>query len=796
MKNKIYPTEIDALKKFVRAADYLAAAQIYLQDNVLLQHKLKQVDIKPRLLGHWGTCPGINFVYAHINRLIIKNEAEILIVIGPGHGFPAMQANLFLEGSLTKYYPKTIPFNEKGLKEICERFSAPYGYPSHSNPAAPGAILEGGELGYSLSVAFGSVLDNPDLITCCFIGDGEAETGPIAAAWHVNKILSPKENGAVLPILDINGYKISGPTIFGRMSDIELAKLFEGYGYEPFFVTEDNNEDIHEQMVKTIDTCYTKIRNIQHQARNTDEDTTKPRWPMIVLRTPKGWHSVQEYNGTKLEGNCQSHQVILKDCKTDQKQLHTLEQWLQSYRFEELFKKDLFGRMQFCDEIKSLIPQKGMASGSQSYAFGGEIVQKLRYPSLKKLANQVPTPGTEKDSSMKKCGSFLEEVFKLNKKANNLRIFSPDETYSNKIDAVFNETKRSWQWPNESWDEDMAREGKVMEMLSEHTLFGLLHGYNVTGRHGVFVSYEAFVQVIASMADQYVKFVKASQEVPFRKPLPALNIILTSLLERQDHNGFSHQNPSFISSMMEKDGNIIHSYFPPDANSMLVTMKECFQSRNRLNCIVAGKKQQYNWLSLTQAEKQMDQGIMTWDFTSDTDPQIVLAASGDYVTNECLAAIQIMKTLLPNTRLRFVNVSELTALGVGDETVASNSTFLDQFFTQHKGVVYNFHGYPHTIKKLLFDYSGCQRIKVNGYLEEGSTTTPFDMETRNKTSRYHLILDMIEKLQAQEDINQEEYQTVKKEIDQKLKDHKTYILEHGVDPKEIEEWQWKPIQKQ
>ncbi len=791
MKTKIHTNEIDALKKYVRAADYLAATQIYLQDNVLLQRPLKHVDIKPRLLGHWGTCPGINFLYANINRLIVKNEANMLIVIGPGHGFPAMQANLFLEGSLTKFYPKKIPFNAKGVREICERFSAPYGYPSHSNPAAPGAILEGGELGYSLSVAFGSVLDNPDLITCCLVGDGEAETGPIASAWHTNKLFSPKENGAVLPILDVNGYKISGPTFFGRMNNVELAKLFEGYGYEPFFVTESQDYDVYEQMAEIMDTCYSRIQNIQYQVRELGEDIEKPRWPMIILRTPKGWHSVDYEDKTKIEGNCKSHQVILKNCKKDKKELRALEQWFKSYKFEELFKKKMFGQFEFCNEIKSLIPKKGKASGSQKYAFGGDIVQKLKYPDLKRLANKGFAPGTEKSSSMEKCGDFLEELFKQNKKNNNFRIFSPDETYSNKIHAVFNETHRSWQWPIEDWDEDLAREGKVMEMLSEHTLFGLMHGYNVTGRHGVFVSYEAFVQVIASMADQYVKFVKASYEVPFRKPLPAMNVILTSLLERQDHNGFSHQNPSFISSMMEKEGDIVHAYLPPDTNSMLVTMKECFQSRNRLNLIVAGKKPQFNWLTLSQAEKQMDKGIMTWNFASDKDPQIVLAASGDYVTNECLAAIQIMKKLLSTIRIRFVNISELTTLGVGDHTVASDSDFLDKFFTKHKGVVFNFHGYPHTIKKLLFDYSGCRRIKVNGYIEEGSTTTPFDMETRNKTSRYHLILDMAEKLYEQEDIDKEEYKKVKKEIETRLKEHRTYIIKHGLDPKKIEEWQWK-----
>ncbi len=790
MSHIISPIEVDALKKYVRATDYLAATQIYLRDNVLLQRPLRHEDIKPRLLGHWGTCPGINFVYANVNRLICKNNADILIVIGPGHGFPAMQANLFVEGSLSKFYPKQIPYNSKGLKEICERFSAPYGYPSHSNPEAPGAILEGGELGYSLSVAYGSVLDNPDLITCCLVGDGEAETGPIAAAWHANKLLSPKSDGAVLPILDVNGYKISGPTFFGRMSDVELAKLFEGYGYEPFFVEEGRDYDVYEKMAETMDNCYSRIRYLQLRAREMGEDIEKPRWPMIVLRTPKGWNSVGYDEDVKLEGNCKSHQVILKHAKSEKKHLKGLEKWFKSYRFGELFQKKLLGKFEFCPEIKSFIPKKGRASGSQKHAFGGDIVQDLKYPAISRLAMKGFYPGMVKTSSMKKCGAFLEQLIRLNKKQDNIRIFSPDETYSNKINAVFNETKRAWQWPNNEWDDDMAREGKVMEMLSEHTLFGMMHGYNVTGRHGVFVSYEAFVQVIASMADQYAKFVKASQNVKFRKPLPAMNVILTSLLERQDHNGFSHQNPSFISSMMEKDGNIIHTYLPPDSNSMLVAMKECFQSRDRLNIIVAGKKPQFNWLTLSQAEKQMECGIMTWEFVSDKNPQVVLAASGDYVTNECLASIQIMRKLLPGVRIRFVNVSELTALGVGDETVSSDSKFLDKFFTQDKGVVFNFHGYPQTIKKLLFDYDGCRRVKVNGYLEEGSTTTPFDMETRNRTSRYHLVMDMVEKLYKQEDISKSEYNVIIKDIEKRLKDHRAYIIKYGVDPEEVEDWSW------
>ena len=785
--SKIKQTEIDSLKKYVRAANYLSVAQIYLKDNILLKEPLKSEHIKPRLLGHWGTCPGISFVYAQINRLIKNQKASFLYVVGPGHGFPAIQANLFLEKSLSKFYPEKIPYNEKGIEEICKNFSAPYGYPSHSNPAAPGAILEGGELGYSLSVSFGAVLDNPDLIVCCLVGDGEAETGPLAAAWHANKVLNPAENGAVLPVVHLNGYKISGPTILGRMSNKEIKNMFTGFGYKPFIVEKNNKQDIYATMAETMDQSYHLIRDIQNQARS-GHDVEKPQWPVIILKTPKGWTGVKTDQNTKLEGNCKSHQVILSDVKTNDKHLKKLEQWLKSYDFHKLISSNK-KEFQFEKGVNFLIPPTNQACGQQKYAYGGEVFQKITLPNLKKLAISKKTiQDNTKSSSMSLAGSFLKELFKLNKEKNNFRIFSPDETYSNKIDAVFTETKRSWQWPLKSFDTDLQRQGKVIEMLSEHTLFGMLHGYTVTGRLGLFVSYEAFVQVIASMADQYAKFIKASLKVPFRKPLPALNIILTSLLERQDHNGFSHQNPSFLSSMLEKDNEIISAYLPPDANSMLVTMTKIMTSTNSLNLIIAGKKEQYNWLTLEQAQKQMKHGIMTWDFISDKNPDIVLTSSGDYVTNETLAAIPLLKSSLPQIKIRFVNVSELTALSIGDKTIKSDTKFLDKYFTKNKGVIFNFHGYPQTIKKLLFDYSGSNRFKINGYIEEGSTTTPFDMETRNKTSRYHIILDAIEVLLQQKNITKKEYQKVKIEITKKLQSHKKYILKNGNDPQEITDW--------
>ena len=547
-------TQDTPLQKYVRAANYLSVAQIYLKDNITLKRPLEFKDIKPRLLGHWGTCPGINFVYAHINHIIIKNNAKCIYIVGPGHGFPAIQANLFIEKALTKYYPDTIPYSEKGLIDICSRFSAPYGYPSHSNPAAPGAVLEGGELGYSLSVAFGTVLDNADLIACALVGDGEAETGPLAASWQVNKLLSPITDGAVLPIVHVNGYKISGPTFFGRMSNEEVAKYFEGLGYHPMIVDFDNEKDIYETMSETMDKAYKEIRDIQQKARSGKE-IVKPKWPMIFLRTPKGWTGVQEADNKKLEGNCLSHQVILGQVQSNKAHLKMLEEWLKSYNFDELIEEIDNEKLQFIKEIEELIPKEGMSCGTQELSLGGNIMKALKLPEMSQNSFRFHEPyrGKTKDSALQVAGEYFKDILKMNKSNDNFRIFSPDETYSNKIDAVFSETKRVWQWPLKDFDKDFGREGKVMEMLSEHTLFGLMHGYTVTGRHGVFVSYEAFVQVVASMADQYAKFIKASKDVQWRKPLPPMNIILTSLLERQDHNGFSHQNPSFISSMTEKD---------------------------------------------------------------------------------------------------------------------------------------------------------------------------------------------------------------------------------------------------
>ncbi|MCH4293306.1 phosphoketolase family protein [Shewanella sp. 3B26] len=783
------PHEISALKKFVRATNFLATSQIYLKQNVLHKRPLAHGDIKPRLLGHWGTCPGINFVYANVNRLIVKHKRPFLYLVGPGHGFPAVQANLFIEGSLSHFYPETIPYNETGIEDICKKFSAAYGYPSHANPEAPGQILEGGELGYSLSVGFGAVLDNPDLIATVLVGDGEAETGPLAASWYANRLINPATCGAVLPIVHINGYKISGPTRMGRMSHEELDLEFRGLGYHPIIVDDQQDEDVYVQMTNAMDLAYSMINDIQTRARS-GEDVCKPRWPVILMRTAKGWTGVSEDNGKKLEGNCESHQVIVNKCATDKKHLEALDNWLASYGFADLYKINDQGVLEFDAEIASLIPPKELTIGRQRLSYGGEVVRALSNPELTKLAYGPEVPRGHRGYSMNKMGEWMREAFKLNRDQRNLRIFSPDETYSNQLQAVFEETDRAWQWPIESWDQDMARDGRVLELLSENLLFGMMHGYTVTGRHGMFPTYEAFSQVVSSMADQYCKYVYASQGVHFRKPLPSCNVVLSSLLERQDHNGYSHQNPSFLGAMLEKHPEIISAYLPADANSTLVYTERAYADRDKLNIIVAGKKELPQWLTLDEARRQAKDGLMIWDFASDEDPDVVLAGCGDYATQECMASLVLIRELLPRVRVRFVSVSELNSNGLGSRKFQQKPWMMDEVFTKDKGVVFNYHGYPNTIKKLVFDYKGSHRFRIKGYEEEGSTTTPFDMGVRNGTSRYHLVIDMAYKLFQQGIIDETQHVAITTDMLQRLVDHKNYIKANGVDPIHIENWVW------
>lgn len=778
MENKI-----ENIKKYFRAANYLSAIQIYLQDNFLLREKLDHSHIKPRLLGHWGTCPGINFVYANMNALILEHNLNSLFILGPGHGFPALQANLFMEGTLGIYDGKA-PRNEEGIAHIAKNFSYPYGYPSHSNPAAPGVILEGGELGYSLGTAWGTVLDNPDLLTVCLVGDGEAETGPTATAWHLAKFANPKRDGAVLPILHLNGYKISGPTIFGRMKNEELLELFRGYGYEPFIVDQ-NHGDIFEIMQNTLENCLQKINHLKENGKN--EEDSYPRFPMIILRTLKGWTGIKELKGERIEDNCLSHQVVGTNAKTDTEELGAVEGWLRSYNFEELWRDG-----DFVEEIKSLIPPPELAMGNNKHTFGLKNVgEPLKLPDYREFTEDASIPGTIGSSSMVRIGAFLKKVFEYNQSSQNFRLFSPDETYSNKINAVFENTQRSFDGPIAPWDKDLGEYGRVMEMLSEHSLQALMQGYVLTGRHGVFASYEAFVQVVSSMADQYAKFLRIAREISWRGDIPSFNYILTSSGWRQEHNGFSHQNPGFIDSMLQKQGCFVRVYFPPDGNSSLAVMKACLESKNQINIIIAGKTLEPRWLTPELSEKSVQEGIMIWDFASEEDPDIVFSAAGEYLTKEALAAIKILKEETPEIKSRFVNILEISSIGIGNSLCRVPMYEFEHYFTKDKPVIFNFHGYPETLKQVLFDHqSGERQFFVHGYVENGSTTTPFDLHIRNGTSRYNLVIEAITVLAKKGKLDSNKAEMLIDKYNKKISAHREYIIRFGLDPEEIENWKW------
>ncbi len=772
--------KITDLEKFRRVADYLTAAQLFLQDNFLLERPLTFDDVKSRILGHWGSGPGVNFAYAHLNQMIKKYGQETMFVLGPGHAFPALQANLFLEGSLQEFYPQATHTYE-GIEYICRGFSWPYGFPSHSNPGTPGVILEGGELGYSLSTSYGAALDNPNMIVACLVGDGENETGPSSAAWHINKIIDPKTNGTVLPILHLNGYKISAPTVYGRMSDEELTALFTGYGYTPRIVSGDN---IDEQMEAALDWAHELIWSI----KKSPDNIVAPKLPMIVMRTIKGWGGVKELDGKKVEGNCLSHQVVLAEAKTNPEQLRLLEEWLRSYKIDELFDRE----HGFGDFINNILPEKHQRMGMSPHALGGSPVYKpLNLPNVESYAAEVSEPGKKLGSSMVQTGRYLKEVFDLNAENRNFRMMSPDETYSNKLDAVFEATSRGWVWPQESWDMDMKTDGRVMEMLSEHNLQGLAQGYTITGRHSVFASYEAFIQVISSMTDQYGKFLKHANEFPWRGAFPSLNYILTSSAWRQDHNGLSHQNPGFIDDVLRRHADFVDVYFPADVNTTLVAMEKMLSSTRQINAVAAGKTDEPQWLTIDQARQQINKGIMIWDFASDANPDVVMVGVGDYMTKEVIAAIDLAKREYPEIRLRFVNVSSLTARGFGQGQNHIGQDEFDHFFTADKPVICDFHGYPETIKAILFNYeTNDLRFDVRGYIESGSTTTPFDMQARNKTSRYDLIIAIFKKLAHMNRISHAQAGEIVSKYEGKLAENLQYIKDYGIDMPEIENWKW------
>lgn len=775
--------ESKALEKYLRAANYLTAAQIFLQDNFMMDRELTFDDVKPRLLGHWGSGPGVNFAYAHLSSLAKKHDQKTMFVLGPGHAFPALQANLFMEGTLSKYYPE-VHQNIEGISHICRQFSWPYGFPSHSNPGTPGVILEGGELGYSLSTSYGAAMDNPDLMVACLVGDGEAETGPTAGAWHLNKLVNPRTDGVVLPILHLNGYKISAPTVFGRMSNYELMTLFTGYGYHPRIVDVTRADDPHVEMAEALEWAWQLIQEVR-----ASSDTVAPRMPMLIMRTYKGWTGVKYLGSDKIEGNCLSHQVVLTEAKTDPAQLKLLNDWLQSYKFNKLFD----AHHGFGEYVDTVLPENpDLRMGNSAHARGGEPVYvPLNLPDPEKFSEDATVPGTIGSSSMRRSGLYLEEVFKLNADKKNFRLMSPDETYSNKLDQVFGTVKRAWQWPIADWDKDFAQDGRVMEMLSEHNLQGLTQGYVLTGRHAIFASYEAFVQVVVSMMDQYAKFLKHARTTPWRGDIASLNYILTSSGWRQDHNGFSHQNPGFIDDVLRREGDFVNVYFPPDGNTTLVVLEEMLRSKKQINVMIAGKTLEPRWLTPALARQQLQAGIMTWDFASDLDPDIVIAAAGDYPVKEAMAAIDLIKQERPDVKIRMVCISSLTSAGLGQGGVPMTRVGFEEQFTADKPVLFNFHGYPETVKSILFNYTRHpDRFDIRGYTENGSTTTPFDMHVRNKTSRYNLVQAAFNLLAHSGCVSDEDARVIYDKYQRLIDENTEYIKTNGVDKPEIDAWVW------
>lgn len=765
---------VQALKEYVRAANYLTVTQLYLKDNYLLTKRLLPADIKDRLLGHWGTCPGINFVYANLNYFITQNKKQVIFILGSGHGFPALQANLFLEKTLEQFYPQAN-HTPDGIGYISKYFSWPYGFPSHSWPGCPGTILEGGELGYALATAYGSVIGNPDLITACLIGDGEAETGTTATSWHLNKFINPKDDGAVLPILHLNEYKISGPTIFGRMPEKSLKALFRGYGYKPIIVKGPN---IYQKMIKSLESAHELIKKIKKGKLDITQDS-----PLIILKTPKGWTGPKSVDGKKIENNNLSHQIVAKNCKTDLSELQIINQWLKSYKFNDLF--DL--KTGFNKKIWSIIPEQNLRMGLNTHAYSAKQIIPLSLKALKNFTVNTICPGQTSASPMKTIGKYLENVFKNNK---NIRLFSPDEIYSNKLDAVLKSTTRVFNLEKKPWDTDIENHGQVIEMLSENALQGLAQGYALTGRHSIIASYEAFLDIISSMAHQYAKFIFQALSYKWRKDIPSLNYILTSSGWRQEHNGYSHQNPGFVSSLLNTQYGFVKAFYPPDANSTLAALKRSLEKNNTINMITSDKRESLNWLEIDKAEEYCSRGISIWDFASSPNPDFIFAAAGDHMTTEALGAISLLKAEFKELKFRFVNISVINGEGIGYEGDLGDKEFCD-YFTSDKPVIINFHGYPSLIKSLIFNKPNSHRFKVFGYIEKGSTTTPFDMLTRNKTDRYNLAINAIETLIKEGKIEYYKGQKIINLYRKILEEHQSYIFEFGIDPAPITNWKWK-----
>ncbi len=783
MGGKLSAKQIELMQAYWNAANYLTVGQIYLKDNPLLERPLTIEDVKPRLLGHWGTTSGLNFIYTHLNRLITENDLNMIYVIGPGHGGPGIVAHTYLEGSYSEIYPH-IEQNRDGIKRLFRQFSWPYGIPSHVAPETPGSIHEGGELGYSLLHAFGAAYDNPDLIVACVVGDGEAETGPCATSWHSTKFLNAAKDGAVLPILHLNGFKIANPTVLARISRDELESLFRGYGYTPHFLEGDDPASMHEQMAATLDAMLAEIHKIQKRARE-EGNTERPSWPMLILRTPKGWTGPKVVDGKQVEGTWRSHQVPFAELHEKPGHLKILEDWMKSYKPEKLFDDE--GKLRA--ELAELAPKGRRRMGMNPHANGGLVLEPLRLPQFREYAVEVTEPGSPETEATRVLGGYLRDVMKLNLEKRNFRVFGPDETASNRLQAVMEVTGKTWEASTLPIDENLATDGRVMEILSEHMCEGWLEGYLLTGRHGFFSCYEAFIHIIDSMFNQHAKWLKTTKTIPWRKPIASLNYLLTSHVWRQDHNGFSHQDPGFMDHVANKKADVVRIYLPPDSNTLLSVADHCLRSRNYVNLIIAGKQPAPNWLDMDAAVKHCTAGLGIWEWASNDhgSPELVMACAGDVPTLETLAAVSLLRKSVPDLGVRVVNVVDLMALqptsehphGLADED-------FDALFTVDKPVIFAFHGYPTLIHRLTYRRRNHHNIHVRGYVEEGTTTTPFDMTVLNRMDRYRLALDAVLRVPRLKGMVEQATQ----EFSETMQRHKLYVAEHGEDLPEVRNWKW------
>ena len=786
-KPPLTPAQLKQVDAWWRASNYLSACQLYLLDNPLLKRPLAASDLKQTIVGHWGTVPGQNFIYTHLNRVIQKDDLDMIYLSGPGHGGNAMVAQDWLDGTYTEVYPN-ITQDEDGMRKLFKQFSFPGGVPSHVAPETPGSINEGGELGYSLAHAFGAVADNPDLIAACVVGDGEAETGPLATSWHSNKFLNPITDGAVLPILHLNGFKIANPTIFSRISHEEVEQFFRGCGWEPRFVEGSEPEKMHQQMAATLDWAIREIKRIQQHARTTG-DTTRPRWPMIVFRSPKGWTGPKEVDGNPVEDCFRAHQVPISMGPDTEKHLPILEQWLRSYHPEELFDEE--GRP--VDLLRSFAPKGDRRMGANPHANGGLLLRDLRTPDFRDYGVEVPAPGEVEAQDMLVLGGYVRDVMKLNLESRNFRIFAPDETASNRLHPVFEVTGRRFlgeRYENEDPDEHLDPDGRVMDsMLSEHMCEGWLEGYLLTGRHGFFNSYEAFIRIVDSMFAQHAKWLKTCNELPWRQDIASLNYILSSNVWQQDHNGFTHQDPGFLDPVANKKADVVRIYLPPDANCLLSVFDHCIKSRNYVNVMVASKHPRPQWLTMDQAVKHCTQGIGIWDWASNDqgeEPDVVMACCGDTPTLETLAAVTILRKELPELKIRVVNVVDLMKLQPHTEHPHGLTDMeYDMLFTQDRPIIFAYHGYPTLIHELTYRRHN-KHLHVRGYKEEGTITTPFDMRVLNDIDRFHLVIDVVQRLHSLG--NRGAY--LVQRMNDKLVEHRQYIKDHGVDLPEIREWKW------